>query len=90
MIMELVFDHEAARRYFPTVVGVDGKRYPRFRLTPEQHATLVDICHQLAHDQQLSVDAIRQYLAERGVPRSHGAVVKYLAQPCDRCRELAG
>jgi hypothetical protein len=69
------------------VAGLDGKRYPRFQLSANDRDFLIAACHQLAPDQGLSVRSIKQYLGERGVPRSVGSIAAYLAQPCDKCHD---
>jgi hypothetical protein len=49
---------------------------------------LIDACHSLRHESGFSIPQIQQWLAEHGVPRSRGAVHKYLTQfPCDQCTE---
>jgi hypothetical protein len=70
---------------FPIVTGLDGKTDPRFQLSADDRDFLIAACHHLAHDRGLSVRAIKQFLSERGVPRSVGSIVAYLAQSCDRC-----
>jgi hypothetical protein len=72
---------------FPVITGLDGKTYPRFQLSADDRDFLIAACHHLAHDQGLSVRRIKQFLSERGVPRSVGSIVGYLAQPCYKCRD---
>jgi hypothetical protein len=76
---------EAVNCTLPVVTGLDGKTYPRFQLSADDRDFLIAACHHLAHDQGLSVRRIKQYLDERGVPRSVGSIVGYLARPCDKC-----
>jgi hypothetical protein len=72
---------------FPVVTGLDGKTYPRFQLSADDRDFLIATCHQLAHDHGLSVRAVKQFLGERGMPRSVGSIVAYLARPCEMCHD---
>jgi hypothetical protein len=80
--MDAVVDHE-----MPYVTSVDGRQYPLFQLTAAERATMVEIVHRLTHEQQMSRQAVRAWLAERGVRRSYGAITSYLAERCPDCPE---
>jgi len=67
-------------------VGLDGKTYPRFRLTAEEADFVVGRCHYLAHDEGLSVRQIAKRLYDdHGLRRAVGTIAGYLAQPCEKC-----
>jgi hypothetical protein len=69
----------------PRVTGRDGKRYPIFRLTSAEREVLWGVIHQLRHEQQLTIAGIADWLAEHGVPRSHGSIARYLSEWCEEC-----
>jgi hypothetical protein len=71
----------------PRITGLDGKRYPASQLSAGELGVLVEVVHELRHDQQLSVAGIQQYLAERGVVRCIGSIYKYLGVACECCDE---
>jgi hypothetical protein len=70
----------------PRITGNDGKSYPLFRLSSTELEILIDCCHHLRHVSQMSIAQIQEWLADHGVPRSRGAVHKYLTEwRCENC-----
>ena len=66
------------------VVGLDGKRYPRYD-PQEVRDYIFGRSHWLRHEEGLSVRQIVRALADEGHRRSVGSVAAYLKAPCTKC-----